>query len=100
MQQHQQHQERSQELVTATTQVRGFIQKHEGHDVDLTMEGEQKQVFADLEIRARNILLGEALYRRHRVATMSDKALRELLGVGPKILTDIRRHIPYSGRPE
>src|SRR5437762_3514736 len=46
-----------------TAQVRGFIEQHEGHDVSLMMEGEQE--FSDLEARARNILLREAIYHRH-----------------------------------
>src|SRR4051812_12941862 len=61
----------------------------------LELEGDEP--FTDLEARSRNILRREAIYRPNWVATMSDQALKELGGIGPKILMDIRRHIPYSG---
>jgi hypothetical protein len=85
-------------LARSTAQVREFLQLHEGHDVDLSLECEQE--FLDLDQRARNILLREAIYRRHWVATLSDQVLKDLPGVGPKRLKDIRRQIPYSGPAE
>lgn len=81
-----------------TAEVRSFIQRHEGHDVTLMMEHEQE--YADLEQRAKTILLRDAIYRRHWVAQMSDKALLELPLVGPKLFTNIRKQIPYMGSPQ
>jgi len=85
-------------LAKHTTQVRGFIERHEGHDITLRVDGDHD--FAELDVSARNILLQEAIYRRHWVATMSDQTLLKLPGVGPKVLGDIRRQISYSGPPE
>lgn len=87
------------ELVAAdTAQVRQFIDRHQGHDVTLTMEGGHE--FADLDQKARSLLIRQAIFRRHWVATMPDEELRELPQVGPKRLCEIRKQIPYSGPPE
>lgn len=85
-------------LATSTAEVRGFVKLHDGHDMTLTME--YKQEFADLEQRARTILLQNAIFCRLWVASMSDHAVRELAFVGPKLFKHIRKQIPYTGPPE
>ena len=54
----------------------------------------------DLEARAANVLLRQALYRRWWVALLLDEDLLKYSCMGPRVLKQIRRRIPYAGPPE
>src|SRR5689334_22794270 len=68
--------------TTSTAEARTYIEQHADHFMRLWMHYDRD--FSDLEPSTRAALRNNVIFRRHWIATMTDRELEGLFEIGPK----------------